>query len=132
MHCLPLAVLFFRSSPAAGLRSSFCSRLFHLPVHLIYIHRPFCRVTHQVTGKIISHRPEEIFRHITKTMTLSRSNLKIEPFIGANQGMGYTDGIGRMHIVINVASRKHQVSFQVFSQFGILLDGISEAGIALF
>ena len=85
----------------------------------------------QIVGEVINHAPVEIFIHVAESMALCREIEEIEALVGLDECVGHTDGIARMHIVVDIAVYEHQMSLEVAGDLRIGVYGVDECCIAL-
>ena len=71
----------------------------------------------QVFAEVVRPQPEEILVHVSESMSLPGKEEEIEALIGLDEGMGQSDGVGWMDVVVNVSGHDQQTPFQVFCDF---------------
>lgn len=71
----------------------------------------------QVLAEVVRPQPKEILVHISESMSLPRKEEEIETFIGLDKGMGQSDGVGWMDVVVDVSCHNQQTPLQIFCDF---------------
>ena len=96
-----------------------------------YVDRLFA-AAFEVLAEEVDHTPIEVFIHIAESVALLRQIEHLEALAGAYQGIGHACGVGGVHIVVDVAVHKHQVTFELACYLGIGGYLIHKCGIAFF
>ena len=65
-------------------------------------------------------------------MALLRQHEHIEAFVGADQGVDYTQRIARMHVVVDIAVHEQQVALELACYLGVGAYVVDERRVSLF
>jgi len=81
-----------------------------------------CQMLHEV----LRSQPEPVVRHAAEAMALPWKQKEVESLVCLDERIRHADGIGRVHVVVDVAGSQEQVPFQVVRQFRVARDVIVE------
>ena len=89
-------------------------------------------VSDEVSAVVVSHFPEEVFCHVAEAVTLSREEKHVESLVSSDEGVYYSDGVGGMYVVVNVAVDEEKSAFEIVYKFLVGLDAVFECGVSFF
>src|SRR5688572_7285119 len=94
--------------PAATFVS--CLLLFSVEFNHIYAGG---RLTDQITAEIVGANPEEIIVGVCIAVAFPRKYKEIEALVRFDERVHHSQSARHMNIVVNVACRQHETTFQV-------------------
>src|SRR3989339_846175 len=83
-------------------------------------------------AKIVAHSPEEVFGHITKSVSLTREHEHVKSLVCLDKCVYHSHCVCRVYIIVNVAMNKHQMAFKILSYLRVPVNAVFECSIALF
>ena len=89
-------------------------------------------ISNQVAAEVVCHFPEEIFIHISESVTLSGEIQHIKSLVCSDKCIDYASCICRVNIVIHISVNKKKMSFKILDKFLVEMDAVVEYCIAFF
>ena len=80
--------------------------------------------------EVIDESPVEVFVHVTEMVALFWEDEHIEALACTDQCVDHTDGVARVHVVVDVAMNEEQVTLEVLGNAWVGLDLIYESSVA--
>ena len=105
--------------------------IFILSLSFRNIHKRFFFAL-QVFREVVNQTPIEVLVHVAEAVALLRKHEHIEALAGTDEGIDYTHGVTRMHVVVDVTVDEQQVTLQVLRNLRIGRNLIHEGSVALF
>ena len=80
--------------------------------------------------EVIDESPVEVFVHVAEMVALFWEDEHIEAVACTVQSIEHTDGVARVHVVVDVAMNEEQVALEVLGNAWVGLDLIYESSVA--